>query len=108
MFQGTEFISIHPPLSKDTRNFIDEAQFARMKAGVRIINCARGGVVNEAALAAAIRAGRVGGAALDVFEQEPLPAGPPPLRLDHVVVTPPPAPATRGGPAPEAPGSARQ
>ena len=75
LFQRSDFISIHTPLSKDTRNFIDEAQFARMKAGVRIINCARGGVVNEAALTAAIRAGRVGGAALDVFELEPLPAG---------------------------------
>ncbi len=88
LFQRSDFISIHTPLSKDTRNFIDEAQFARMKAGVRIINCARGGVVNEAALAAAIRAGRVGGAALDVFEQEPLPAGHPLLGLDQVIVTP--------------------
>ncbi len=88
LFQRSDFISIHTPLTKDTKNFIDAAQFARMKPGVRLINCARGGVVNEAALVAAIRAGRVGGAALDVFEKEPLPAGHPLLGLEPVIVTP--------------------
>ncbi len=88
LFQRADFVSIHTPLTKDTKNFIDEAQFARMKPGVRLVNCARGGVVNEAALVAAIRAGRVGGAALDVFETEPLPAGHPLLGLEQVIVTP--------------------
>ena len=88
LFQRSDFISIHTPLTKDTKNFIDAAQFARMKPGVRLINCARGGVVNESALVAAIRAGRVGGAALDVFEKEPLPAGHPLLGLEAVIVTP--------------------
>jgi D-3-phosphoglycerate dehydrogenase len=88
LFHRSDFISIHAPLTKDTRNFIDAREFARMKPGVRLINCARGGVVNETALAEAIRAGGVGGAALDVFEQEPLPAGHPLLGLDSVIVTP--------------------
>ncbi len=88
LFQRSDFVSIHTPLTKDTRNFIDEREFACMKPGVRIINCARGGVVNELALAAAIRAGRVGGAALDVFETEPLPPGHPLLGLEQVIVTP--------------------
>jgi D-3-phosphoglycerate dehydrogenase len=88
LFQRSDFVSIHTPLTKDTRNFIDEREFGRMKPGVRIINCARGGVVNELALAAAIRARRVGGAALDVFETEPLPPGHPLLGLEQVIVTP--------------------
>jgi D-3-phosphoglycerate dehydrogenase len=84
----SDFISVHTPLTKDTRNFLDAPQFARMKPGVRLINCARGGVVNEAALVDAVRGGRVGGAALDVFETEPLPADHPLLGLDQVIVTP--------------------
>jgi D-3-phosphoglycerate dehydrogenase len=88
LYERSDFISVHTPLTTDTRNFLDAPQFARMKPGVRLINCARGGVVNEAALAEAIRSGRVGGAALDVFETEPLPAGHPLLGLDQVIVTP--------------------
>ncbi len=88
LLQRSDFISVHTPLTTDTRNFIGEAQFARMRPGARLINCARGGVVNEAALVAAIKAGRVAGAALDVFETEPLPPDHPLLGLDQVVVTP--------------------
>ncbi|MBI3630505.1 MAG: phosphoglycerate dehydrogenase, partial [Candidatus Rokubacteria bacterium] len=88
LYERSDFISVHTPLTKDTRNFLDAPQFARMKLGVRLINCARGGVVNEAALAEAIRSGRVGGAALDVFETEPLPPDHPLLGLDRVIVTP--------------------
>jgi D-3-phosphoglycerate dehydrogenase len=88
LFQRSDFITIHTPLTTDTRNFIDAPQFARMKPGVRLINCARGGVVNEAALAEAVRSGRVGGAAVDVFETEPLPPDHPLLGLDQVIVTP--------------------
>jgi D-3-phosphoglycerate dehydrogenase len=88
LLQRSDFVTLHTPLTADTRNFIDQAQFERMKPGARLINCARGGVVNEAALAAAIAQGRLGGAALDVFEREPLPAGHPLLGLDGVIATP--------------------
>lgn len=82
-----DFISLHVPLTRETRGLLGAAELARVKPGVRIVNCARGGVVDEAALAAALQAGRVAGAALDVFEREP-PWGSPLLELDSVVVTP--------------------
>jgi (S)-sulfolactate dehydrogenase len=68
-------ISLHVPLTAATRNLIDAERIARMKPGAILINTARGGVVDEQAVADALRAGRLGGAALDVFEQEPLAAG---------------------------------
>jgi D-3-phosphoglycerate dehydrogenase len=74
-------------LTKETRGLIGAAELARTKPGVRIVNCARGGVVDEPALAAAIQAGRVAGAGLDVFDREP-PWGSPLVDLDAVVVTP--------------------
>jgi D-3-phosphoglycerate dehydrogenase len=83
-----DFITIHVPFTGDTRHLLGEAELARVKPGVRLVNCARGGIVDERALAEAIRAGRVAGAALDVFEQEPPPAGHPLLRLAEVVATP--------------------
>ena len=67
-----DVISLHVPLTDGTRNLIDSAALARCKADAIVINSARGGVVDEAALAAALKAGRLGGAALDVFAQEPL------------------------------------
>jgi D-3-phosphoglycerate dehydrogenase len=82
-----DFISVHVPLTKDTRGLIGAAELARTRPGVRLVNCARGGIIDEGALAAAIRAGHVAGAALDVFETEP-PAGSPVLALPSVVVTP--------------------
>jgi D-3-phosphoglycerate dehydrogenase len=88
LFRRADFISVHTPLTKETQNFIGLREFARMKDGVRLINCARGGVINELALVEAIRSGKVGGAALDVFEQEPLPADHPLLGLDQVILTP--------------------
>jgi D-3-phosphoglycerate dehydrogenase len=84
----SDFLSIHVPLTGDTHHLLGEAELARVKPGVRLVNCARGGIVDERALAAAIRAGRVAGAALDVFEQEPPPADHPLLGLDQVIVTP--------------------
>jgi D-3-phosphoglycerate dehydrogenase len=66
-----DYITVHVPLSDETRGLIGRAQLAKMKDGVRIINCARGGIVDEAALAEALRSGKVAGAALDVFESEP-------------------------------------
>src|SRR5207302_5146277 len=77
LLTNADFISLHTPLTAETRHILDTARLRRTKRGVRIINCARGGLVDEAALAQALRDGRVAGAALDVFEIEPLPADSP-------------------------------
>ena len=65
LLQRADFVSIHVPLTAETRNFLGAGEFAKMKDGVRIINCARGGVISETALVEAIRRGKVAGAALD-------------------------------------------
>jgi D-3-phosphoglycerate dehydrogenase len=83
-----DFITVHTPLTAETRGLIGRASIARMKRGVRIVNCARGGIVDEVALAEAIREGHVAGAALDVFEQEPPPRDHPLRSLDQVIATP--------------------
>jgi len=88
LFKKSDFISVHVPLMEETKNLLNADAFAKMKAGVRIINCARGGIVNEADLAAAIESGKVAGAALDVFETEPPSVENPLLKLDQVVLTP--------------------
>ena len=88
LLQRADFVSIHVPLTAETRHFLGAGEFAKMKDGVRVINCARGGVISETALVEAIRKGKVAGAALDVFEKEPLPADHPLLGLDQVVLTP--------------------
>ena len=82
-----DFITMHTPLVKDTHHLIGKEAFAQMKEGVRVINCARGGILDEAALAAAIRSGKVAGAALDVFENEP-PKTSELLELGEVIMTP--------------------
>ncbi|MEX1005626.1 MAG: phosphoglycerate dehydrogenase [Acidimicrobiia bacterium] len=82
-----DFISIHLPKTKETENLIGGENLLKVKPGVRIVNTSRGGVVNEADLAAAIEDGRVGGAGLDVFQTEPL-TDSPLFRLPQVVVTP--------------------
>jgi len=87
LFRRADFITVHIPLTKETRGLIGAAELAKMKDGVRLVNCARGGIVDETALAAAVQAGKVAGAALDVFEREP-PWGSPVLELEPVVVTP--------------------
>ena len=84
----SDFITIHTPLTGDTRHLIGDAELARMKPGVRLINCARGGIIDEAALARGLASGQVGGAGIDVFEQEPPPANHPLLRFEQVVLTP--------------------
>ncbi len=87
LLERSDYISLHTPLTPETRHLLDARALSRMKEGVRLINCARGGLVDEAALYEAIRAGRVAGAALDVFATEP-PEGSPLLSLEQVVVTP--------------------
>src|SRR5205823_5842834 len=88
LFVRADFITVHTPLTPETRGLIGAATLARMKRGVRLVNCARGGIVDEEALAAAIRSGHVAGAALDVFAQEPPPSGHPLLALEQVIATP--------------------
>lgn len=83
-----DFVSIHTPLLPETRNLIDAAALAKMKKTARLVNCARGGIVDELALAEALRNKQLAGAALDVFEQEPVAADHPLLALDTVVCTP--------------------
>lgn len=83
-----DILTLHVPLTDETTDFIDAAQIARMKKGARIINCARGGLVNEQALAMALQSGHLAGAAIDVFAQEPPPPDHPLLKLSNVVCTP--------------------
>ena len=83
----SDYISVHTPLTDETRNLIDKNAFMKMKDGVILINCARGGIVNEKDLYDAIKRGKVAGAALDVFEKEPA-IGNPLLELEEVISTP--------------------
>lgn len=88
LYARSDFISVHTPLNAETRGLVGAAAFAKMKKGVRIINCARGGIVDEEALVAAINEGKVDGAAVDVFAKEPPPPDHPLLKLDQVIFTP--------------------
>src|SRR5213079_1129555 len=83
-----DFISLHTPLTADTRHILDAARLRKTKQGMRIINCARGGLIDEAALVEALQDQHVAGAALDVFEIEPLPADSPLRGAPNVVLTP--------------------
>jgi D-3-phosphoglycerate dehydrogenase len=82
-----DYISLHLPKTKESANMIGAEQFAKMKDGVRIINCARGGIINEDALYEALTSGKVAGAALDVFAEEP-PTDWKLLKLDNVIASP--------------------
>jgi D-3-phosphoglycerate dehydrogenase len=88
LFSRADFISLHLPLTAENRYMIGEKEFAKMKKGVRIVNCARGGLIDEKALARAIEMGKVAGAALDVFESEPPTKDLELLRLPQVIATP--------------------
>jgi D-3-phosphoglycerate dehydrogenase len=83
----SDYISLHVPKTKETTNMIDAEQFDKMKNGVRIINCARGGIINDDALYEALTNGKVAGAALDVFAEEP-PTDWKLLKLDNVIGSP--------------------
>ena len=87
LYRRSDFITIHTPITAETRNMINKDTIKIMKNGVRIINCARGGIVNEKDLYDALVEGKVAGAALDVFEKEP-PENNPLLTLDNVISTP--------------------
>ncbi len=88
LLERSDIITIHTPLTLDTKNLIRKETFLRMKKGVIIINCARGGIVNEHDLYDAIKSGIVGGAALDVHEKEPPDKDNPLFTIDEVVLTP--------------------
>jgi D-3-phosphoglycerate dehydrogenase len=88
LLSAADFISLHTPLTSDTRHILNAARLRKTKRGVRIINCARGGLLDEAALTQALRDGQIAGAALDVFEIEPLPGDSPLREAPNVVLTP--------------------
>ncbi len=88
LFQKSDVISLHVMLTDESRHMIDANVLERMKPGALLINCGRGGLVDTDALVGALRSGHLGGAALDVFETEPIPADHPLLDLEQVVLTP--------------------
>lgn len=83
-----DYITIHTPLTEETRNIIGKEALSKMRTGVRIINCARGGLIDEPALIEALDAGKVAGAAIDVFDPEPPPVDLPVIKHPNVLVTP--------------------
>ncbi|MGC8493119.1 MAG: phosphoglycerate dehydrogenase [Syntrophobacteraceae bacterium] len=87
MLAQADYITVHTPMTSETRGILNKAAFAKMKKGVFILNCARGGIVDEQDLYDAIKEGKVAGAALDVFTKEP-PTDHPLLTLDQVIATP--------------------
>lgn len=88
LLESSDIVSLHCPLTPDNRNMIDAAAIARMRPGAILVNTARGELVDEAALVAALREGRLGGAGLDTFASEPIAPDHPLLALDNVVVSP--------------------
>jgi D-3-phosphoglycerate dehydrogenase / 2-oxoglutarate reductase len=88
LLAASDFVSIHTPLTPETRHLIGAAELARMKPTACLLNAARGGVVDQAALVEALREGRLAGAGIDVFEAEPLPPDDPLQALDNVVLSP--------------------
>ncbi len=88
LFAQSDAITLHVPLTEQTKNMVDAARIARMKPGALLVNCARGGLVDEVALADALKAGKLGGAALDVFEKEPPAADHPLFSCPNFIATP--------------------
>ncbi|HZL32532.1 MAG TPA: hydroxyacid dehydrogenase, partial [Verrucomicrobiae bacterium] len=87
LLERADAITVHVPLTRQTRGMIGAPEIARMKAGAFLLNVARGGILDEAAVADALRSGHLGGAGIDVFEREP-PVGSPLLDAPHTVLTP--------------------
>ena len=88
IIEKADFITVHMPLTKDTRGMLNLENMKRMKKGVRLVNCARGGIIDEQDLADAVKAGIVAGAAIDVYTSEPVPPDHPLIGLPGVVLTP--------------------
>src|SRR5687768_7469990 len=88
LLAAADFITLHTPLTPETHHLLDATRLEKTKRGVRLINCARGGLIDETALAEALRSGQVAAAALDVFETEPLPLDSPLRDLPTLVLTP--------------------
>ncbi len=88
VYREVDFLTVHMPSTHETKGMVNAEAFAKMKKGARILNCARGGIVNEADLYQALQSGQVGGAALDVYEVEPPPAVFPLRDLPQVIMTP--------------------
>ena len=88
LYQESDYITVHVPKTKETTGMINAEKLALMKPTVRLINVARGGIMDEAAVAEAAKAGRIGGAAIDVFSTEPAPADNPLLGIPNIITTP--------------------
>lgn len=88
IYPQADFITVHMPMTDETKGMLNKEAFAKMKKGVRLLNCARGGIINEADLVEGIQSGQIAGAALDVYETEPLPADHPLRKLPQVIMTP--------------------
>ncbi len=88
LYAQSDYLTVHVPKTKETLGMIAAPQLAKMKPTVRLINCARGGIIDEAALADAVKSGRIGGAAVDVFSTEPAPADNPLLGIPGIITTP--------------------
>jgi phosphoglycerate dehydrogenase-like enzyme len=88
VLRRSDYLSLHLPLTDQTRGLIDAEAIETMKPGAVLINTARGGLVDEAAMVTALRSGRLGGALLDVYKEAPLPVGHPLRSLDNVILTP--------------------
>lgn len=88
IFTDSDYITVHTPLTDETRNLIDAAAFAKMKDGVRLFNCARGGIINEQDLVEALKSGKVAAAGLDVYVDEPLAEDSELRKIDNLVLTP--------------------
>lgn len=87
-FTRADYLTVHMPMTEETKNIVDEEAFAKMKDGVRVFNCARGGIIKESALIEALKSGKVAAAGLDVYEQEPLPADHEFRTLENLNLTP--------------------
>src|ERR1700690_584760 len=88
VYRTADFITVHMPVTPETKHMLNAAAFAKMKPGVRVVNCARGEIISENDLLAALESGKVAGAALDVFAVEPLPADHPYRKQPNVILTP--------------------
>ena len=87
MLPDVDYLTVHTPLTDETRNLVGGEEIKRMRKGVRLINCARGGIYNEAALVEGLKSGQIGGVALDVYENEPC-TNSPLFGMPNVLCTP--------------------